>query len=211
MFKRLIQLAHSKAVITPLTIFIDEIQEIAPAVGHAFDSKHEEAAKWMAMNMKMVRSLGIRIIGATHDLYELRKGVRKEMAWQIPKQGVNYDRWEEPRLSKFNELWASLNVTDKGTLACIVRPDRMFSDKIEIPFYPRAEGPGGIGEIIYGPGCLDADTIKSKVKKDGPLPCDTCKLPHEISGPNMVCNSFMRIFDITALRTKGCEYREAKA
>jgi hypothetical protein len=40
-----------------------------------------------------------------------------------------------------------------------VRPDRKFSDKIEIEYYPRGEGPDGIGEMIYG-GEFDEDKLK---------------------------------------------------
>jgi hypothetical protein len=129
-------------------------------LGHAWDKKHEDASKWMQKNMKMVRSLGIRIIGATHNPYELRKGVRTEMAWQFPRQGTTYDRWEEPRLAKFNEVWASLEPLQM----VIVRPDRMFSDIIDIEYYPRGEGPDGIGEMIYA-GEIDDDALSTLLKK----------------------------------------------
>lgn len=221
-FKKLIRLAHEKQVITPMSIFIDEMQEIAPAVGYAWDRQHENAAMWMAKNMKMVRSLGIRIIGAIHNIYELRKGVRIEMVWQIPRGGATYDKWEEPRLAEFNRVWASLSPLQ----ICIARPDRLFSAKMEIDYYPPGEPiedvDDYIGEMIPG-GEIDDDALKSllkakraeaKPKEDkqaGALPCDKCAMPHEIEGKNLVCKAFMNILNVGFLRENGCAKMEAKA
>lgn len=214
-FKKLIILAHDGDVIVPLALIIDELQEVAPAVGHAFNKAHDDAAKWMALNMKMVRELGIRIIGAAHDPYEVRKGVRKEMAWQSPKQGTNYDRWEEPKLAKFNELWSTLNVVHdkagvvKAILAIIVRPDRRFSDKIEIPVYPKG---AEIGQLIPT-GVIDDDVIKNlwnkKQKKEKcevaeELPCDSCHLSHVIGDKYVICKEFKKAFEIGELMANGC-------
>lgn len=159
-FTNLIWLAHKKKIITPMTIFFDEIHNIAPSNGHAYDHKHTKAGLVVQHNVERLRSMGIRIIGSTQGNYKLRKGVRSCFNWLIVKRGTTFYRGEESKLYDFNPKWGKLD----NLQMVIVFPDRVFSNPLKIKFYTRGSDVGVMdydGEIVR---LEDKEKIKERAE-----------------------------------------------
>jgi energy-coupling factor transporter ATP-binding protein EcfA2 len=148
-FTNLIMGAHHKKIITPMTLFVDEIHNIAPSNGHSYDRIHTKAGLIVQHNVERLRSMGIRLIGSTQGNSKLRRGVRSCFNWLIVKRGSNFDRREEFTLNNFNKKWAKL----KNLQISIVFPNRTFSKLITIDYFPRGcwnnMYPDGIGSMDY--------------------------------------------------------------
>ena len=143
-FKALIIMAvkHRLDHITPTAIFVDEMHWVAPGQGHALNEEHNTAGKWMQLNIDTLRSMGIRIIGATQNWTKIRRGVRQAFSWIFIKRGLAFSVADEWRLSKYSGTFERL-ATDETIM---VLPQRNYSDKMHFPFY----GDGrSIGEIYY--------------------------------------------------------------
>lgn len=147
-FTKLIRLAHFHKIIIPLTIFIDEFHNLAPASGHELGKLHSKAGKMIQRNVEKLRSLGIRLIGSTQAQSKIRRGVRGAFDWLILKRGSIFEFGDEPKLFQFNGKWAGLDNLEM----VIVEPNRVFSDPLKIhaspeaDFYPRG---AEIGSIRY--------------------------------------------------------------
>jgi hypothetical protein len=141
-FKRLIRGAHDGIIPTPMSFFIDEFHTLAPSGGHGLGPKHYEIAAAIQLNIEQLRAWGIRIVATIQGNTKLRKGIRQEFNWPIIKRGANFNRSDEPKLSRFNYVWGKL--TDLQLI--LVWPDRTFSDIINIDYYPRGRE---IGTIKY--------------------------------------------------------------
>jgi len=209
-FRSLVEMAHNKLIPVPMALFLDEFQRLAPATNHNRSGSQVEATQWIEENIQTVRSLEIRIIAVSHQPSEVARSIRKEFSWQLPRRGTCYTFQDEPRLARFNKTWGFLDKLD----LIFVRPDRTFSDVIGIDFYPLAEEE--IGEMIYDGIVVREDKIIITVGQDkktsvDPLPCDTCKLAHELDGTKVICKDMMKIYELDDIREKGCTDKEAKA
>jgi len=143
-FKDLIVMAvrHRLDHITPMAIFVDEMHWVAPGQGHALNDEHNTAGKWMQLNIDTLRSMGVRIIGATQNWTKIRRGVRQAFGWVFIKRGLSFTTADEWRLSKYTGTFERLATNE----TLMVLPQRNYSDKLHFPFY----GDGrSIGEIYY--------------------------------------------------------------
>ena len=112
------------AGLVPMTIFIDELQWLIPSERTALCREHNEGAKWMQRNLELLRSMQIRVIGATQGWGKLRPGARDSFGWLFLKRGARFGSYDRPKLAERNRLWQSL------CDACyvIVRPDMVYAD-----------------------------------------------------------------------------------
>jgi hypothetical protein len=210
MFKNLIFYSRMHKILSPLAIFIDEFQRICPSDGHYLNNDQKVAAIWIEENIQMIRSLGIRLIAVTHQLRELRKSVRSEFLWQIPKLGTYYAYNDAPRLAKYNADLENLN----SLSICYLKPGHRYSSNpgIGISYYPRGEE---VGTMDYGTALItDIEELMPRSTSefsDKPLPCDSCSKVHEKRGSNLICVGTMRILDIVKLTRTGCTKKELKA
>jgi energy-coupling factor transporter ATP-binding protein EcfA2 len=121
---------HQKGLI-PMAIFIDELQWVVPGERTALNRQHNEGAKWFQRNIEYLRSMGIRIVGATQGWMKLRPGARDSFSWLILKRGARFGS-DRPHLAQRYGIWRAL-----GDDACVlVRPDQYYSrEKIITKFY----------------------------------------------------------------------------
>jgi hypothetical protein len=174
------------------------------------NNEQKVAAIWIEENIQMIRSLGIRLIAVTHQLRELRKSVRSEFLWQIPKLGTYYAYQDAPRLAKYNADLESLN----SLSICYLKPGHRYSSNpgIGISYYPRGEE---VGTMDYGMALItDIDELMPRSAGDAsdkPLPCDSCTKIHEKRGSNLICIGTMRVLDIAKLARAGCTKMELKS
>lgn len=139
-FSELIDMAHDYYLPTPMTIFYDEFHTVAPAKGHAFDSKHSEFGAEIQYNIERLRSLRVRIIASSQNWNKMRKGVRSTFTWFGINRGANFNSDEQPKLSRFNKKFEKLQT--EQSLICF--PDKVFTDIITMPFYGDGEDYGTI-------------------------------------------------------------------
>lgn len=143
-FKALINTAMDNKLkhISPLAIFVDEMHWVAPGQGHALNEEHNDAGKWMQLNIDTLRSMQVRIIGATQNWTKIRRGVRQAFGWIFIKRGLTFSKNDESRLSRYNETFERIP-TEKTIMAL---PMRNYSDLMPFPFYGNGSE---IGEIYY--------------------------------------------------------------
>lgn len=145
-FEVLIELASNKTLKQssklPLSIVLDEMHWVAPGQGSSLNDTHTEAGKDVQMNIDTLRSMKVRIIGSTQMWTKLRRGVRDAFPWIWIRRGASFNPTEEPKLSRFNSVWESL----EDNVVRIVEPKRDFSEDIELPYYGEGED---IGDIYY--------------------------------------------------------------
>ena len=141
-FKDLIKIAKKGTIPTPLAIFLDEFQMIAPAQGQALNEQHSIGGRWMQRNLDQLRSIGIRIVAAAQSWKKVRQGVRTSFGIIMIRQGAEFPSNEIKRLSSANDTWGALGRED----AVFAFRNRMYSDPIRLPSY----GDGGeVGTIEY--------------------------------------------------------------
>ncbi len=141
-FKTLIVMAKYGEVVTPLAIFIDEFQMVAPARGQALNEQHAMGGRWMQKNLDQLRSIGVRIVAAAQAWKKVLGGVRMSFGYIMIRQGAEFPPNELRRLSAANERWQALQ---KEEMVFAFR-NRYYSDPIAIPPY----GDGrDIGTIMY--------------------------------------------------------------
>lgn len=143
-FKALINTALDRKLkhVAPLAIFVDEMHWVAPGQGHALNDEHNDAGKWMQLNIDTLRSMQVRIVGATQNWTKIRRGVRQAFGWIFIKRGLAFTKTDEWRLSRYNGTFERIP-TEKTIIAL---PERNYSDLLAFPFY----GDGReIGEINY--------------------------------------------------------------
>lgn len=155
MFDKLIRYAHYEKIVTPMTIFIDEFHVLAAGSTHGLSGKHYSAGAMIQLNIDKLRATGIRIIGSSQGITKLRKGVRSAFNWIIIKRGANFRPDDEPKLHAFNPKWQTL----EDNQLIIVFPTKLYSDIIEVMYYPRGEE---IAHLRY-PTILEES--QNKVKK----------------------------------------------
>lgn len=141
-FKALIVFAREGKIATPLSIFIDEFQMIAPAKGQALNEMHNLGGRWMQRNIDQLRSMGVRIVGAAQGWKRVLQGVRTSFGCIMIRQGSEFPANEIKRLSDGNERWQSLEKTDM----VFTFRNRFYSEPLTIPTY----GDGSaVGKITY--------------------------------------------------------------
>lgn len=141
-FKALITLARDGKIPTPLAIFIDEFQMVAPAQGQSLNDQHNLGGRWMQRNLDQLRSIGIRIVGAAQAWKKIRGGVRTAFSCIMIRQGAEFPNNEIPRLAAQNDRWQSLDQTEM----VFAFRNRFYSDIIQLPKY----GDGTVvGTITY--------------------------------------------------------------
>jgi hypothetical protein len=156
-FRTLINMAmdHKLRRISPLAIFIDEMHWVAPGQGHALNDVHNDAGKWMQMNIDTLRSMKVRLIGATQNWTKIRRGVRQAFGFIFIKRGLAFSKTDEWRLSKYNGTFERIQKSQ----TIMALPLRNFSDLMPFPFY----GDGSeIGEIYYLNSPLGLHTASSQ-------------------------------------------------
>jgi len=153
LFKTLINMAldHQLKHIVPMAFFVDEMHWIAPGQGHALNEEHNEAGRWMQYNIDTLRSMKVRIVGATQNWTKIRRGVRQAFGWIFIKRGLAFNKYDEWRLTKYNGTWERL--LPKQTIMAL--PLRNYSDILHFPFYGDGED---IGELYYIRNPVGLDT-----------------------------------------------------
>jgi hypothetical protein len=170
-FRTLIILARDGLVPTPLAIFIDEFQMVAPAQGQALSEQHAMCGRWMQRNIDQLRSIGIRIVAAAQGWKRIRQGVRTSFSAIMIRQGAEFNN-DIPRLMNQNDKWQGLG---REEMSFAFR-NRYYSDVIALPGYGDGKD---VGEIQYTDhsGRLHVrdvpidellDEIKNKGKKKKP-------------------------------------------
>jgi len=140
-FRTLIVMARDGNVSTPLAIFIDEFQMVAPARGQALNEQHGIGGRWMQRNLDQLRSMGIRIVAAAQSWRRVLQGVRTSFGCIMIRQGAEFNN-DIPRLMAANDRWQALG---KEEMVFAFR-NRFYSDTIALPSY----GDGNIvGSITY--------------------------------------------------------------
>lgn len=141
-FKALIVLARDGEVITPLAIFIDEFQMVAPARGQALNDMHSMGGRWMQRNIDQLRSIGIRIVAAAQSWKRVLQGVRTSFGCIMIRQGAEFPANEIKRLAEGNERWQAL---EKHEMVFTFR-NRFYSEPVKLSSY----GDGRqVGRITY--------------------------------------------------------------
>jgi hypothetical protein len=126
-----------------ITIFIDEINNLAPSKGQGSGSREEATAGgWIQQNIEQLRSQGIRLIGSVHGWRKVRPGVRSSFPCQVALPGAYYPSSEKPKLARFNPLFEKLETGQ----ACFVFEKDIFSDPIRIPWLGEGKD---LGYIVY--------------------------------------------------------------
>lgn len=141
-----------------IALFIDELHNIAPSRGQGL-ADQEGAGAIIQLNAEQLRSRKIRLIGTTHGWRKLRPGLRVSFQWIVIQRAANFPSAEQPKLSRFNREFEKL---DKGW-AMIVFPNRVFTDRIKLPFYGRPDE--SIGYVWYT-GEIHAKKRKVTPKSD---------------------------------------------
>ncbi|WOF16827.1 hypothetical protein F1737_09055 [Methanoplanus sp. FWC-SCC4] len=155
-FRELINMAYDYHLPTPLDIFIDEFQFIAPAKHIAQSYDHYLAGMDVVSSLYTMRSLKVRFVAATQSLKVINPAARDSFPWYFIRRGSIF---MEGKLARFNELWAQIP-TNK---AFIGLPSRDFGDdRIAMPFYGDGEELG----YVYYKGIL-------KIKKEKPETTET--------------------------------------
>jgi len=131
-FRELIDRAHEMRLPVPMRLFYDEINAIVPGKGLAINTRHSQCGAEIQFCVERIRSMGIGLVGSTQGWTSCRKGIRQHFDWQISLRGAVFERG---RLSRFNSVFEKLIAGQ----AIIVYPDKIFSDRMEIPFY--GDGP----------------------------------------------------------------------
>lgn len=140
-FRVLIVMARDGLIPTPLAIFIDEFQMVAPARGQALNEEHGIGGRWMQRNMDQLRSMEIRIVAAAQAWRRVLQGVRTSFGCIMIRQGAEFNN-DIPRLMAANDRWQALGRED---MAFAFR-NRFYSDTIMLPTY----GDGNVvGSITY--------------------------------------------------------------
>lgn len=156
-FKSLIVLARDGKIATPLAIFIDEFQMVAPARGTALNEMHNMGGRWMQRNIDQLRSMGIRIVAAAQSWKRVLQGVRTSFGCIMIRQGAEFPANEIKRLAMGNERWQAM---EKHEMVFTFR-NRFYSEPVSLPSY----GDGRqVGKIRY-----DDDTGRMRVSN---LPVD---------------------------------------
>lgn len=126
-----------------ITIFIDEINNIAPSKGQGSGTREESnAGAWIQQNIEQLRSQNIRLVGSVHGWRKVRPGVRSSFNTHVALPGAYYPSSEKPKLSRFNPLFEKLETG----LACVVFDKDIFSDPIRIPWLGEGKD---LGYILY--------------------------------------------------------------
>jgi len=142
-FKSLIVLAKKGTIPTPLAIFIDEFQMIAPAQGQALNEQHSIGGRWMQRNLDQLRSIKIRIVAASQSWKKVRQGVRTSFGCIMIRQGAEFPANEIKRLAQANDTWQALGREDM----VFAFRNRFYSDPIKLPSYGDGEFVGTIEYI----------------------------------------------------------------
>ena len=141
-FRTLIVMAKSGKLVTPMAIFLDEFQMVAPARGQALNEEHAMGGRWMQRNIDQLRSIGVRIVGAAQSWKKVLTGVRTSFGCIMIRQGSEFTANEMKRLSSVNEKWQALR---KNEMVMAFR-NRFYSDVIALPTY----GDGlDVGDVVY--------------------------------------------------------------
>lgn len=126
-----------------LTIFLDEINNLAPSKGQGTGTREEATAgAWIQQNIEQLRSQNIRLIGSVHGWRKVRPGVRSSFNCHIALPGAYYPASEKPRLSRFNPLFEKLETGQ----CCFIFEKDIFSDPFRVPWLGEGKD---LGYIIY--------------------------------------------------------------
>jgi hypothetical protein len=140
-FRTLIVMARDGVIPTPLAIFIDEFQMVAPARGQALNEQHGIGGRWMQRNLDQLRSMGIRIVAAAQSWRRVLQGVRTSFGCIMIRQGAEFNN-DIPRLMQGNDRWQALGKEDM----VFAFRNRFYSDIMKLPTY----GDGTeVGSIRY--------------------------------------------------------------
>ena len=139
-----------------VSIFLDELNNIAPSRGQGF-SGDQQAGAILQHNAEQLRSQNVRLVASSHGWRKLRPGIRSSFQFLISLRGANYPSSEQPKLYRYNRLFEKL---EPGQ-AIIAFPTKTFTDKIRIPWYGKGEDLGYIRYI----GHLKPDVDKPRTSK----------------------------------------------
>lgn len=159
-----------KIMLPRITIFIDEINNLAPSKGQGSGSREESSAgAWIQQNIEQLRSQNIRLIGSVHGWRKVRPGVRSSFPCHAALPGAYYPASEKPRLARFNPLFERLATHT----ACFVFEKDVFSDPLKIPW----QGAGkDLGYILYhGQMGREKPKTERKTKTEPPLSYESVK------------------------------------
>jgi len=152
-----------KSLMLPrITLFIDEINNLAPSKGQGSGSRDEAAAGgWIQQNIEQLRSQNIRLIGSVHGWRKVRPGVRSSFPAHVALPGAYYPSSEKPKLARFNPLFEKLETGQ----ACFVFEKDIFSDPINLPWLGEGKD---LGYILYHGQMKGSKPIKAHQDKSEP-------------------------------------------
>jgi hypothetical protein len=165
-FRTLIVLARDGKIKTPLAIFVDEFQMVAPAHGQALNETHNLGGRWMQRNLDQLRSMGIRIVAAAQSWKRVLQGVRTSFGYIVIRQGAEFTS-DIPRLMKRNDKWQGMN---REEMIFAFR-NRFYSDLLTVPTYGDGYDVGRIDYIDYTQRMrvedIDIDSLIDNFKSKG--------------------------------------------
>ena len=85
-FENFINMALNYELPRPLSFFIDEMNNITPADGHAFAPGQSQLIQLLVYNTQNLRALEARLIPSTQGLASLNKGMRLQMQYYFFKR-----------------------------------------------------------------------------------------------------------------------------
>lgn len=140
-FEALIRMAEGEKIPLPMRYIGDEFHWVCPERNNALDYQHYANGAIIQYDIETLRSMGVGLDLATHQVTKIRKGVRDECKWKAIKPGTYFD-YENKKLNYYNYLWQA---QDNNNIY-IADERQRFTPKMTLPFY----GDGNeVGKIRY--------------------------------------------------------------
>lgn len=140
-FDALIKMAEGEKIPLPMRYIADEFHWVCPERNNALDYQHYATGAYVQYNSETLRSMGVGMDIATHQVTKIRKGVRDELKWKAMKPGTYWD-YEYRKLNYYNYLWQA---QDNNNIY-IADERQRFTPKMTLPFYGDGKE---VGRINY--------------------------------------------------------------
>jgi len=120
--------------ILPLSIFMDEFQDLAPGRDMTLSTRHRYNGILLTFNVNKLRSPGIRICAFTQSDTMVMRNARSAFSWILCCRGADISRTNQ--ISHYNNLYAKLDVNQ----AILWYPNREFEGRWRFPLIPSPDG-----------------------------------------------------------------------
>lgn len=127
----LLDLIRRYSIKGPMSLFIDEFQDVAPAKAYEMNKGHHAAGIKIQYFIDQMRSEGIRLAAASQGWPRILAGVRSQFQWNMPRRKARYLR--DTTLSQYNKMFNKF----KQDEAIITNPNNEwpYNTKLKLPFY----------------------------------------------------------------------------